>query len=486
LPEEERGSLRRKTASGVFWQFLETAGKRGINLLVTFLLARFLAPKDFGIIAMMSVFLALANSVMDSGFKLALIRKNDATQTDFSTVFYANLMLGAASYLALFFSSPLIADFYNEPHLILIIRVAAVALILNSFQIVQTARFSRTMNFKAQMKAALPGSVLSGVIAVAMAFMDYGVWALVAQIISASFFISVFYWRLSGWRPTREFSTASLKELFGFGSKLFVSGVIDTLFKNVYVLVIGKLFAGAAVGFYFFAQKIQELILIQLTESVQNVTFPALSGIQHDNERLKEAYRKILQVTTYAVFPVMTFLAGLAMPLFTFLLDDKWLEAVPYLQLLCVGGLMYPLHSLNLNILKVKGRSDLFLYLEIVKKFFIVVILVVSVRYGVKGIVIGQVINSFVSFIPNSYFSVKLINYSVREQAADCVPAFLLSSACGLLIYAGAEVLNIADYSKIIILGFCGVALYVIAARLLKFRAQTEILTILSERFMRK
>ncbi|AKB33079.1 Lipopolysaccharide biosynthesis protein WzxC [Methanosarcina siciliae HI350] len=479
-------TLRYKTITGIIWTFLEQIFRVGIQTIVTIILAWFLLPEDFGLMAMIAVFFAIAYSLMDSGFSQALIRKKEVNQTDYSTVFYTNLVLGLLFYALLFASAPFIASFYDEPRLIMLARVVGLVVIINSFQLVQVADLTRKLNFKVQLKVTLPSAIFSGVVAVSMAAMGFGVWSLVAQMLISSFAATALYWTVNKWRPSKDFSVISLNEMFGFGSKLLASGLIDTAFQNIYVIVIGRLFSATLVGYYFFAQKIQMLVISQLTGSVQKVTYPALSSIQDDNTTLKAFYRRIIQVVTYTVFPFVIALAVLAKPLFSLMLKEDWLPAVPYLQLLCIAGLLYPLYAINLNILKVKGRSDLFLYLELVKKLMIVIIILVSVKYGIFGILIGQIVSSVIAYIPNSYFSIKLIDYSVTEQLHDFIPTLLLAVAMGIFMYAAGLVLSLGEFAYILVIGFAGAIFYLLTNHLLKMPAQLLMLQIIEEQYLKK
>jgi O-antigen/teichoic acid export membrane protein len=342
------------------------------------------------------------------------------------------------------------------------------------------------LNFKAQFRVALPSSAFSGVVAISMAAMGFGIWSLVFQMLMFSFVSTTLYWIVNKWRPTKDFSVESLNEMFGFGSKLLASGLLETIFQNIYVITIGKLFSATLVGYYFFAQRIQQLVVEQLSGTIQKVTYPALSSIQDDNTALKSSYRKIIQAVTYVVFPCLIALAVLAKPIFSLMLKENWLPAVPYLQLLCVAGLLYPLHVTNLNILKVKGRSDLFLHLEIVKKIMMVIILLVSSKFGIFGILIGEVISSFLAYIPNSYFSIKLINYSILEQLHDFIPTSLLAFTMGVIMYAVGLFLPLGELTYVLVIGLVGATFYILANYLFKVPAQMLILQIIKEKYLKE
>jgi len=479
-------TLRHKTITGVIWTFFEQLFRVGIQTITTLILAWFLLPEDFGLMAMISIFFAIAQSLVDSGFSQALIRKKEVSQTDYSTAFYTNLALGLLTYTLLLVSAPFISSFYNEPRLVVLVRVVGLVVIINSFQLVQVADLTRKLNFKIQFRVTLPSAMFSGIVAIFMAAMGFGVWSLVAQMLISSFASTSLYWVINKWRPSKDFSVKSLNEMFGFGSKLLASGLIDTAFQNIYVIVIGKLFSATLVGYYFFAQRIQELVANQLSSAVQKVTYPALSTIQDDNIALKAFYRRIIQVVTYIVFPSMIALAVLAKPLFSLMLKEDWLPAVPYLQLLCIVGLLYPLHAINLNILKVKGRSDLFLYLEIVKKLMIVIIILISVKFGIFGILIGQIISSFLAYIPNSYFSIKLIDYSVAEQLHDFIPTLLLAITMGVFMYATGLVLPLGEFGYVLVVGLGGAMFYILTNHLLQIPAHLLILQMIKEQYLKR
>lgn len=479
-------NLSKKTGIGILWNFSEQLIRRGIGLVTTLLLAYFLTPNAYGLMAMIAVFIAIASSLMESGFRQALIRLKEVTQDDLNTAFYSNLVLGALAYLLLYFSAPHIAIFYNEPQLINLIQVLGLVILINSFEVTQVAIFHRQMNFKAQLMIGLPAALISACMAIGLAYWGVGVWALVAQMLISALITVILLWWISEWRPTKSFSLSSFCSMYNFSYKLFLSSLLDTVFRNLYIIVIAKLFSTSIAGLYFFAEKIRELILNQLVSAIQNVTYPALASIQDDNVRLKAGYRKVISITTFLLFPTLTLLAALAQPLFSLLFPEKWWPAVPYFQLLCLAGLLYPLHSINLNILKVKGRSDLFLYLEILKKFMLVVILFISYRYGVIGILIGQIISSVLSYIPNSYFSSTLINYSTKEQMKDFMPALILSILLGGIVFYVIQHIEWHPILILLVFGLSSGLLYLLGSHLLKLTAYISAYEMFKDKFMDK
>ena len=478
--------LKKRTAIGVVWKFSEQLARRGIGIVVTILLARFLIPEDFGLIAMMAVFLGIAGQLMDSGFAEALIQKKDASDADFNTAFYTNLLFGLIAYGLLFTAAPYIADYYTEPRLINLIRIAGLSIIINSFQVIQNAILSRELNFKAQLKVSLPASAVSGLIAVIFAYLDYGVWALIIQMLVASVLRTLLLWAMKIWRPKWLFSFHSLKNMLGFSSYLLIAGLSNILFVNMYVVVIAKYFSAILAGYYFFANRIKTLVVSQLVASIQTVTYPALSKIQDDPVRLKSGYRKVIAITTFLLFPAITLLAALAEPLFHIFLSDRWLPAVVYLQLMSIVAILNPLHAINVNILKVAGRSDLVLYIGFFKKFMMIMIFVISFNYGVIGILIGQIISSVLTYIPNSYYSSRLIGYSVREQLADFIPGLMLSGSIALLAYSLVLFIDWPATVELLVFGTLAVILYLTGAHLLKLHAYLLAREMITEKLKKR
>ncbi len=479
-------NLKKRTVVGIVWNFADQIARRGISLVVTIFLARFLVPEDFGLLAMMAVFLNLATYLIEAGFKEALIQKKVATEVDLNTAFYASIVWGLISYGLLFATAPLISDFYEEPRLIDLIRVSGLVIIINSFQVIQSAVLNRDLNFKAQLTASLPAAIISGLIAVAMAYAGYGIWALIAQMLILAMLITIFLWLMKLWRPKWMFSYSSLKKIFGFSGYLIIAGISEIIFVNMYVIVIAKFFSAIIAGNYFFTEKIKDLLLLQLVGSIQTVTYPALSKLQDDPVHLKSGYRKVISVTTFLLFPAMALLAALAEPLFRVFLTEQWLPAVIYLQLLAMAAILYPVHVINLNILKVKGRSDLVLYLGFFKKFIMIIIFVISFKFGIIGILIGQIISSILTYLPNSYFSAKLISYPIREQLADFVPGLILSVLVATFTYILVTVIVWSDIIELLLFGIMSVMLYLAGAHLLKLNAYVLLRQMLNKRLKKR
>ncbi len=445
-----QGSLKGKTVHGVIWSLIDNVSSSGVIFFVGIILARLLTPEEYGVMAMVSIFIAISNSIIDSGFSSALIRKVKVKPIEYNTVFYFNLLISLLLYICLFFISPFIALFFREPILCEVMRVIGLILIINALSIIPYTIFVREINFKTQTIISLIASVGSGVIGVWMAFSGQGVWSLVGQQLGRQCLNTLFLWFFCHWKPTVSFSMTAFKEMFGFGSKLLLSGLLDTIYKDIYYIVIGRCFSSSILGQYTRAKQFSMVFSTNLTTVVQRVSFPVLSSIQDDSIRLREAYRKVIKSTMLVSFACMLGLAAIAKPLLILLISDKWLPAVYFLQIVCFSNMLYPLHAINLNILKVKGRSDVFLKLEVIKKVLAIFPILVGVYLGIEMMLWGSVIISVISYFLNAYYSASLINYSVYEQLKDIFPSFIVSLGVGFLMWS-ISLLSISYYLMLII-----------------------------------
>lgn len=436
-------NLKKKTVKGVSWSVIDNIANSGITFLVGVILARILSPEEFGLLGMIAIFIAMSNSIVESGFSSALIRKVGAKPVDYNTVFYFNIFLGIILYIILFFCAPSISNFFNEPLLVSITRVMGVILIINAFGIVQRTLLVKEVDFKMLTKISFISSILSGFVGVGMALRGFGVWSLVGQQMSRQLFNSIFLWVFNTWRPAMEFSKQSFDELFGFGSKLLISGLIDTIYKNIYYLVIGKLYSSSLLGQYTRADQFNSIFSSNLTSVVQRVSYPVLCNIQDDEEKLRQVYRRVIKTTMLITFSCMLGMAAVAKPLILLLIGEKWLPSVVFLQIICFSGMLYPLHAINLNMLEVKGRSDLFLKLEIMKKIIGVFPIILGILYGIEFMLLGGVLISFVAYFLNSYYSAELISYSTWQQIKDILPSFFVS----LLVASIMLIISFLDFS---------------------------------------
>lgn len=428
-------SLKQATTTGLFWSSVERFSNQGVQFVFSIILARLLSPSDYGIIAMVTIFFAVAQSFVDSGFSNALVRKTDRVEEDLSTCFYFNIGVGIIAYIVLFLIAPLVANFYSQPILSPIIRITGLGVILNSLCVVQQALFTIKIDFKSQAKITLSATVISGIVGVILAYQGYGIWALVWQGVASSIVRMGLLWLMSKWRPRTGFSKSSFNYLFGYGSKLLASGLLDTIYNNIYPIVIGKFYTPAQLGNYSRALGWAQLPSANITSILQRVTFPVLSAIQDDTLRLQNSYRRLLKLSAFIVFPLMMGLAAIASPLIRVILTAKWDGCVLYLQILCFALMLYPIHAINLNLLQVKGRSDIFLRLEIIKKIIGVVILIITIPLGITAMCLGMVFSSIICLIVNTYYTSRFIDVGLLTQLKDLKIILINSLVMGGGIY---------------------------------------------------
>ena len=427
-------SLRKQATSGMVWTFAEQFGNQIIGFVVSLILARLLLPAEFGLIGMISIFVGLGRVLVHSGLTQSLIRNEENDQDDYSTVFYFNLFGGFFVYGIAFFTAPLIANFYSQPILINIVRIYCLTFILTAFSAVQLARMSKNMEFKIQALITIPATISGGVVGVTMAYMDFGVYSLVWSQVTISVVNTIQVWFYTSWRPSLKFSVEKFKQHFGFGSRLAISGIVEVLFKNAYIIIIGKLFSPAQVGYYTRAETMKQLPVSNLSNALNKVTYPMFASIQNDNDRLRRIYKQLMQMITFILAPTLIFLAVLAEPTFTFLFTAKWIPAVPYFQILCFTGILYPIHTYNLNILNVKGRSDLFLKLKLYEKGLIVIGILIGLQFGIFGLLYAQILVSIIIFFINAHYADKFIDLSAKKQISAIFPILVLALFCGALI----------------------------------------------------
>lgn len=475
-------NLKNKTISALSWSFTDSFVNQGFQFIVGIILARLLTPKEFGLIGIITVFLAISNVFIDSGISDALIRKKNTDKADLSTVFYFNVGVSILLFLILFFSAPFISNFFSEPDLTSLIRVLSLNLILASFAAIHRTILIKNLNFKLQTKISLSAASVSGVAAIGFAYYGFGVWSLVIRSLFYGLITTTLFWAWHKWYPALSFSIRAFKEMYGFGYKLFFSRMIDTIYKNIYNLVIGKYFSAADLGFYTRADQFKNLIVINLTITTQKVTYPVLSQIQDDNVRLKNAYKRIIKSTMFVTFSSMIILAVVAEPLIITLIGSKWLPSVQYLQLLCVVGIFFPLHAINLNMLNVKGRSDLFLKLEIIKKFLAVPTIIIGIFYGIKIMILGIILNSMFGYFLNSYYSGRMISYPVKEQIVDLVPSFFLILLVGIITFLIGKIIILSSIYMLIMQISISVFTLILFSEILKLNEYIEIKQILRER----
>lgn len=464
--------LRKKTVAALFWSFSELFISQGIQIIILVILARLLTPEHFGLIAMVSIFLAIGNSIIDSGFTQALIREPKANQEDYSTVFFFNLFMAVTLVVILFFCAPLIGVFFNNDQLIPILKILSLGLIINSLGIIQRVILIKNVDFKTQMKISIIATALGGVIGISLASLGFGVWSLVVQSLVSQIIQTSLLWGLNKWIPSLVFNFTSLKKLFNFGSKLLISGLIDTFYNNLSSIIIGKFYPANQLGYYTNAVKIRDVIVASTTSALQRVTYPVLSSIQENEAYLSTSFKKIIKTSGFIMFPIMMGLIAVSDSFIPLLFGSKWGESILYFKLLCIAGMLYPLHAINLNILQVKGRSDLFLRLEIIKKVILTILIGASLFFslGIVGLIGAAIIGSFISLFINAYYSAREISYTTFQQIKDLLPNLLISIFMGGVVYLLAFIL---PGNKLITLLFqiaSGISLYIVITWKLKIQ----------------
>lgn len=476
-------SIKSQSLSGIKWSAIERFAVQGIQFIIGLILARLLSPSDYGIIGMLAIFMAISQTIIDSGFSKALIQKQDRTEIDFSTAFYFNIVVGLVCYLILFLASPYVAVFFNEPILKDVLRVLAINLFLNSLVVVPVAKLSIKVDFKTLSKASIISTILSGALGIVLAYRGIGVWALVVQSVSHSFVNVVLLWCLLKWRPQWQYSWESFKKLFGYGGNVLVAGIISTICANINTLVIGKFYTPKDLGFYTRGNQFPSLLSTNITAILQRVTFPILSKIQDDTERLILVYREYIKISSLGIFFLLSLLASLGKPLIELLLTDKWLDATIYLQVFCFALMFDHLCQINLNLLYVKGDTKYILRLEIIKKSISFAILLISIPFGVLAICLSQIVYTQIAVYINTYYTGKLYNFGYIKQIKDYLPYLLLSQLACIPSWI-LQSLNLHPLLILIVGGIISSALYALLLYLKKDEVFNKyIVTEIKKRF---
>lgn len=477
----KKTKLQKKTLTGLFWSFIDLVSNQAIQFFIMIILARLLLPEHFGLLGMVMIFVALSQTLVDSGFSQALIRENKVSKIDYSTVFVFNLIFSIAIFGLIYAIAPLVSVFYNEPKITSILRVIGLVVFFQALSIVPRTMLTRSVDFKSQAKVSVTASITSGIIAIVMAAKGFGVWSLVFRIIIQKLIESVLLIYTNRWIPEFKFSFNVFKKFYNFGWKLLLSSLIDTFYKNLYYVIIGRLYTTKDLGYYTNARQIRDAINRGITHSIQRVTYPVLSSIQSEDEKLKHGFKKLIRLTAYIFFPIMLGLAAIAENLIIFVLGNQWESAIIYFQLLCIAAMLYPLHAINLNILKVKGRSDLFLILEIIKKTITTVALIITIilNLGVSSFIITAIIVTHLGLIVNTYYSGKEIGYGTLEQIKDMFTSYLLSFTMGGIVLFVGRIFDTNIILLIILQVVLGILIYVGISILLKNNEFKEILRLL-------
>ena len=431
----QQESLKNKTIKGVGWSAADALLGQGVTFIVGLVLARLLSPDEYGLIGICLIFTTVLNGIVDSGFSNALIRKKEVTDEDYNTMFTTNMAISIVLYVLLFISAPLVSDFFHRIELPALVRVTGLILFLNALSITQVTILTKNIDFKTKTKASLVSAIISGVIGIAMAFMGYGVWSLVAQQLSKQLLYTLCLWVLNKWWPKFTFYNDSFKYMWGFGWKLLASGILNNVWNQLYQVVIGRCYTSSTLGHYTRANECASIFSSNLTTIIQRVTFPVLSELQDDKKKLLLSYRKLIKVSMFVTVICMFALGAMAEPMIYSLIGPQWHQAATFLPFICITMSLYPLHAINLNMLQVQGRSDLFLYLEIVKKIITLIPIFIGAFVGVYWMLCASIFTGFIAFLLNSWFTGKFLNYSSWQQLKDVLPSYLIALFIGFIVY---------------------------------------------------
>jgi teichuronic acid exporter len=421
------GSLRQKTLTGFKWSFIDNVGKYGGQFIVGIILTRLLTPEDFGLVGMITIFIVIGQSLTNSGFGQALIQKKDAGDVDFSTVFYFNIFASVVIYLIIYFTAPLIAQFYNQPQLIPLTKVISLAFVIDALGRIHHVHLEKQLDFKAPSIIGVVSVAISGTISITLAYLGFGVWALVANTLIRSAMTTILLWVVSKWKPLAVFSKKSLSTLFMFGSKILVAGLIQSIFQNIYYLIIGRFFSAQSLGYFTRAVQFKDMPVNTLTVIVQKVTFPVFSTIQDDDGKLIPGYTKAIRMLSAAVLPFLVMIFITARPLILIVLGEKWLPVVPYLKVMVLYGWIQVIYTINNQIITVKGRSDYYLQIQIIDKVLIVASILVTYKYGIMAMIYGNMVATILTFLVECVYLKKVIHITLAYQVKQIAPFFLAS-----------------------------------------------------------
>lgn len=470
-----------RTLVNFIWRFAERCGAQLVTFIVSIVLARILTPSDYGTIALVTVFTTILQVFIDSGLSTALIQKKDADDLDFSSVFYFNFVICIILYLIMFVSAPFIADFYKDSSLVSIVRVISLTLVISGVKGVQQSYVSRHMLFKRFFFSTLGGTIFSAVLGIIMAYAGFGVWAIVFQQLSNNAIDTLILWITVKWRPIKKFSWSRLKNLLSFGWKMLASSLLDTVYNNLRNMIIGKLYTSADLAFYNQGDKFPKLIVTNINTSIDSVLLPTMSNEQDNHVRVKDMTRRAIKISTYIMAPLMIGLAFCAKPIVQIVLTDKWLPCVPYLQIFCISYLFWPIHTANLNAIKAMGRSDLFLKLEVIKKFIGMILLLITMNISVMAMAYSLLISGLISQVINSWPNRYLLKYSYIDQIKDILPNIVMALIMGGFVYF-ISYLNLPILVSLVVQILSGGIIYLILSILTKNDSFIYLINILKSR----
>ena len=471
-------SLKSKTLKGTVWSAADAFLGQGVTFLVGLVLARLLTPDEYGLIGICLIFNTVLNGIVDSGFSNSLIRKNNCTEEDFNTMFLTNMVFSLGLYVLLYISSPFISLFFSRNDLVPIIRVTGLLLICNALCITHLTILTKRIDFKTKTKASLSSAIVSGGIGIVMAYLGCGVWSLVAQMISKQLVYAVTLWTLVKWHPSFCFSWVSFHYMWGFGWKLMLSGLLNNIWNQLYQVVVGKFYSPATLGQYTRSRQFANLFSENFTSIVQRVSYPALANIQDDKDRMVAAYRKVIKMTMFVTVIVLFALGAASEPFIYCLIGPKWDEAASFLPLICITLTLYPLHAINLNMLQILGRSDIFLYLEIIKKVVGLIPICLGIFVGIYWMLVGSIFTGLISFFLNSWYTGKKLHYNSWMQLKDVSTAYGVATLIAVCIFV-MKFIPISYWFVLPLQILVGVTLLIAIGEVVKPGEYVEIKTII-------
>lgn len=464
-----------RVISSLIWKFLERGGTQGVQFLIQIVLARLLAPGDYGVLAILMAFITFANIFVQSGLNTALIQKKETDETDFSSIFWISLVIASILYIIFFFIAPIIADFYRNDTLIPILRVLSITLFFGAFNSIQNAMVSKTMQFKRFFFSSMGGAIGSGIVGIFFAYKGLGVWALVIQHLTNNFLISIILWFTVKWRPLFLFSLEKVKHLFSYGWKLLLSSILTTGYTQIYSLVVGRVFSSSDLGFFNRGEQFPTVIALNVDGSIQSVMLPTLSSHKDNFNDMKRLLRRSIRTSSYILIPCMFGMAAVAKNLISVLLGKKWLPCVPYLQLACLYFAFYPVHTTNLTAVNAMGRSDVYLKLEIIKEIERIIVLIITIPFGLLTMAVGRVFTGIAETFINVYPNKKILDYRYIEQIQDILPSLAASGVMAATVYFVGN-LPLPNIFCLMFQIAIGIILYLLISKIFKIEALSYLL----------
>jgi O-antigen/teichoic acid export membrane protein len=476
-------NIKNKAISGMLYTFIGLIGNNGIQFVVGVILARLLTPADYGLLGMVAIFIAISGIFVDGGMTTALIREKKASDEDYSTVFYYNLGVSIFVYIVLFFSANMVSDFFKEPLIISIIRIVGLNVIIGAFGNIQRVKLTKELNFKSQTKVDIFSAFVSSGIGIYLAYTGKGVWALVIMGLARQIITSILLMITNKWVPLAVFDKSAFKRFFNFGYKMLITGLLATSYHNIYNMIIGRVYSADTLGFYTKAKGLKEMVSMSILGTVSKVGYPLLSNLQDDKEKLSSGFKKIIKHVSYVTFPLFFGMIAISQPMITLIFGEIWIPMIPYFRILGLSAILFPHNALNLNVLQVVGRSDLFLKIDVITMIIGLCLITLSLllNLGMNGLLGTILMLSAIAFVANTFYSKRFIDYSLFQQVKDLLPSLSISLIMGLIVYITSLILPFGLFINLVILVLIGTVTYVFLSVIFKIEEFKSIIDILHE-----